>query len=90
MFLQNSKLRCPGAKSRTWPLQLVITVVGKLFTQSAKFGKTVEAVGRNLIEKRGKDLFFGNLGPRTNVISKTKGFHLVFLVFYLTAQMAEW
>ena len=56
--------------------------MGKLFTQRARFGKTVEAAGRTLIEKQGEDLFFGDHGPRTNVISKMKGSHLVFFVFY--------
>ena len=52
--------------------------MGKLFTRRARFGKTVEAAGRTLIEKQGEDLFFGDHGPRTNVISKIKGSHLVF------------
>ena len=52
--------------------------MGKLFTQRARFGKTVEAAGRTLIGKQGEDLFFRDHGPRTNVISKMKGFHLVF------------
>ena len=41
--------------------------------------KTVEAAGRTLIGKQGEDFFFfGDHGPRTNVISKIRGFHLVF------------
>ena len=32
--------------------------VGNYFTRRAKFGKTVEAAGRMLIEKQGEDLFF--------------------------------
>ena len=55
--------------------------VGKLFTRRARFGKTVEAAGRTLIGKQGEDLFFGDHGPRTNVIYKRKGFHLVFSCF---------
>ena len=31
--------------------------VGKLFAPRARFGKTVEAAGRTLIEKQGEDLF---------------------------------
>ena len=56
--------------------------MGKLFTRKARFGNTVEAAGRTLIGKQGEDLllFFGvgNHCPSTNVISKIKGFHLVF------------
>ena len=52
--------------------------MGKLFTRRAKLGKTVEAAGRTLIGKHGKDLFFGDHSPRANVISKIKRFHLVF------------
>ena len=52
--------------------------VGKLFTRRARFGKAVEAAGRTLIGKQGEDFFFRDHGPRTNVISKMKGFHLVF------------
>ena len=52
--------------------------VGNYFTRRARFGKTVEAAGRTLIGKQGEDLFFGDHGPRTNVISKIRGFHLVF------------
>ena len=58
------------------------TGVGKLFKRRARFGKTVEAAGRTLIGKQGEDLslffFFGDHSRRTNVISKIKGFHLVF------------
>ena len=60
--------------------------MGKLIPQRARFVKTVEAAGRTVIEKQGEDpflfLFFGDYGPRTNVISKIKGVHFVFLVFY--------
>ena len=56
--------------------------VGKLFTRKARFGKTVEAAGSTLIGKQGEDLFLGDHGPRTNVISKIKGFQPVFLVLY--------
>ena len=56
--------------------------VGKLFTRRAKFGKTVETAGRTLIGKQGEDPFFGDQGPRTNVISRMKGFYPVFLVLY--------
>ena len=59
-------------------LQPSIPGVGKLFTRRARFEKTVEAAGRTLIGKQGEDLLFGDYGPRTNVISKIKGFHLVF------------
>ena len=53
--------------------------MGNYFTRRARFGKTVEAAGRTLIGKQGEDLFFfGDHGPRTNVILKIKGFHLVF------------
>ena len=52
--------------------------MGDYFTRRVRFGKTVEAAGRTLIGKQGEDLFFGDHGPRTNVISKIKGFHLVF------------
>ena len=56
--------------------------MGKLFTRKARFGNTVEAVGRTLIGKQGEDLllFFegGNHCPSTNVISNIKGFHLLF------------
>ena len=53
--------------------------MGNYFTRRARFGKTVEAAGRTLIEKQGEDLLFlGDHGPRTNVISKIRGFHLVF------------
>ena len=52
--------------------------VGKPFTRRARFGKTVEAAGRTLIGKLGEDFFFRDYGPRTNVISKMKGFHPVF------------
>ena len=53
--------------------------VSNYFTRRARFGKTVEAAGRTLIGKQGEDLFsFGDHGPRTNVISKMRGFHLVF------------
>ena len=53
--------------------------VGNYFTRRARFGKTVEAAGRTLIGKQGEDFFFfGDHVPRTNVISKIKGFHLVF------------
>ena len=53
--------------------------VGNYFTRRARFGKTAEAAGRTLIGKQGEDLFlFGDHVPRTNVISKIKGFHLVF------------
>ena len=58
--------------------------VGKLFTRRARLRKTVEAAGRTLIGKQGKDLsiffffFFGDHSPRTNVTSKIQGFHLVF------------
>ena len=31
--------------------------VGELFTRRARFGKTVEAAGRTLIEKQNEDLF---------------------------------
>ena len=57
-----------------------IAKVSKLFTQRAKFGKTVEAAGRTLIGKQGEDLlfFFGYHSPRANVICKIKGFRLVF------------
>ena len=48
------------------------------FHTKARFGKTVEAAGRTLIGKQGEDLFFGDHGPRTNVISKIRSFHLVF------------
>ena len=55
------------------------TGVGKLFTRRVRFGKAVEAAGRTLIEKQGEDLFFfGDHDPRANVISKKRGFHLVF------------
>ena len=50
----------------------------KLFTGKDRFGKTVEAAGRTLIGKQGEDFSFRDHGPRTNVISKIKGFHLVF------------
>ena len=56
--------------------------VGKFFTRRARFGKIVEAAGRTLIGKQGEDFVFGDHSPSTNVISKLKGFHLVFLVFY--------
>ena len=56
--------------------------VGKFFTPRARFGKTVEVAGHTLMGKQGEDFFFRNHGPRTNVISKIKSFHLVFLVFY--------
>ena len=52
--------------------------VGNYVTRRARFGKTVETAGRTLIGKQGEDLFFGDHGPRTNVISKIRGFHLVF------------
>ena len=52
--------------------------MGKLFTQTAKFGKTVEAAGRTLSGKQGEDFFFRDHNSRTNMISKIKGFHLVF------------
>ena len=52
--------------------------VGNYFSRRARFGKTVEAAGRTLIGKQGEDLFFGDRGPRTNVISKIRDFHLVF------------
>ena len=52
--------------------------MGKLFTRRARFEKTVEAAGRTLIGKQGEDFLFGDHGPRTNVISRMKGFHLVF------------
>ena len=59
-----------------------IAGVSKLFTRRARFGKTVEAAGRTLIGKQGEDFFifffFGGHSTRTNVISKMKGFHLVF------------
>ena len=49
--------------------------VGNYFTRRARFGKTGEAAGRTLIGKQGEDLlFFGDHVPRTNVISKIKGF----------------
>ena len=67
------KLRKTTHRSRTG--------VGKLFTRRARFGKTVDTAGRTLIGKQGEDLFFfflGDHGPRTNVISKIKVFHLVF------------
>ena len=58
--------------------------MGKLFTRRARFKETVDAAGRTLIRKQGEDFFsfFGDHGPRSNVISKVKGFRLVFLVFY--------
>ena len=57
--------------------------MGKLFTRRARFEKTVEAAGLTLIGKQDEDRFLGgDHGPRTNVISKIKGFHFVFLVFY--------
>ena len=34
------------------------TGVGKLFTRKARFGKTVKAAGRTLIEKQGEDHFW--------------------------------
>ena len=44
--------------------------MGNHFTRRARFGKTVEAAGRTLIGKQGEELFFfGDHGPRTNVIS---------------------
>ena len=52
--------------------------MGKLFTRRARFGKTVEAAGCTLIGKQVEDFFFTNHGPRANVISNMKGFHLVF------------
>ena len=52
--------------------------VDKLFTRRARFGKTAEAAGCTLIGKQGEDLFLGDHGPRTNVISKIGDFHLVF------------
>ena len=55
------------------------TGVGYNFTRRARFGKTVEAAGRTLIGKQGEDpFFFGDHGPRPNVISQIRGFHLVF------------
>ena len=56
--------------------------MSKLFKQRVRFGKTVEAAGHTLIGKQGKDFFFGDHDPCTNVISKIKDFHPVFLVFY--------
>ena len=44
--------------------------VGNYFARRARFGKTVEAAARTLIGKQGVDLFLGDHGPRTNVISK--------------------
>ena len=56
--------------------------MGKLFIRGAKFGKIVEAAGRTLTGKQGENLYFiGDHGPRTDVICKIKGFHLVLLVF---------
>ena len=52
--------------------------MGKFLTRRAKFGKSVETVGRTLIGTQGEDFFFGDHSPGTNVISKVKGFHLVF------------
>ena len=52
--------------------------VGKFFTRRARFGKTVEAAGSTLIGKQGEDSFFRDHDPRANVISKMRGFHLVF------------
>ena len=52
--------------------------VANYFTRRAIFGKTVEAAGRTLIGKQGEDLFFGDHGPCTNVISKIRDFQLVF------------
>ena len=48
--------------------------------EGSRFGKTVETAGRTLIGKQGENLFsfFEDHGPRTNVISKIKDFHLVF------------
>ena len=56
------------------------TGMGKRFTRRARFRKPVEAAGRTLMGKQGEDLFsFFVLEIRvTNVISKIKGFHLVF------------
>ena len=58
---------------------LFIPGVSKLFTRRARFGETVEAAGRMLIEKQGEELFFGDHGPHANVISEIEGFHLVFI-----------
>ena len=63
--------------------------VGKLVAQRARFGKTVEAAGRTLIEKRGEHLFmffsffFRDHSSRANVISKMR-FSLRFLVFHFS------
>ena len=51
--------------------------MGKVFTRRARFEKTIEAAGYTLIGKQ-EDFSFRDHGPRTNVISKMKGFPLVF------------
>ena len=61
----------------TSELVCYIAGVGKLFTRTARFGKTDEAAGRTLIGKQG-EFFFGDHSPHANVISKIKDFHLVF------------
>ena len=48
--------------------------MGKLFLQKAKFGKTVEAEGRTLIEKQGEDLFFWRLQSRYECDLQNKRF----------------
>ena len=60
----------------TSELVCYIAGVGKLFTRTARIGKTDEAAGRTLIGKQ--EFFFGDHSQRANVISKIKDFHLVF------------
>ena len=61
--------------------------VGNYFARRARFGKTVEDAGRTLIGKQGEDLFWGDHGLRTNVISKIRGFHLVFYSNFATLRL---
>ena len=82
--IRNSHFNAVSAKI-TWKHLNAISMLSvvSLSTRKASFGKTVEASGRTLIGKQGEDLFFfGDNGPRTNVISKIRGSHLVFNVFY--------